>query len=94
MKAKKFDSDFDSGKDITGALDLSKARRPLQELGQLGKLVEGEGEIVVTRRGKPVARLLPVKGALKRPDHAELRSEMPVLDIASEELIRMDRDER
>ncbi|MEN8132300.1 MAG: CopG family transcriptional regulator [Pseudomonadota bacterium] len=31
MKAKKFDSDFDSGKDITGALDLSKARRPLQK---------------------------------------------------------------
>jgi len=31
MKAKKFDSEFDSGKDITEALDLSKARRPLQE---------------------------------------------------------------
>jgi hypothetical protein len=31
MKAKKFDSDFDSGKDVTSALDLSKARRPLQE---------------------------------------------------------------
>lgn len=31
MKAKKFDSDFDSGKDVTSVLDLSKARRPLQE---------------------------------------------------------------
>lgn len=31
MKAKKFDSDFDSGKDITGSLDLSKAKRPKQE---------------------------------------------------------------
>lgn len=31
MKAKKFDSDFDTGKDITSMLDLSKARRPLQE---------------------------------------------------------------
>jgi hypothetical protein len=31
MKAKKFDSDFDVGKDITGSLDLSKARRPLQD---------------------------------------------------------------
>jgi len=31
MKAKKFDSDFDSGKDVTAALDVSKARRPLQE---------------------------------------------------------------
>jgi len=31
MKAKKFDSDFDSDKDLTGALNLSKARRPLRE---------------------------------------------------------------
>ena len=31
MKAKKFDADFDSGKEITSALDLSRARRPLQE---------------------------------------------------------------
>ena len=31
MKAKKFDSDFDSDKDVSGSLDLSKARRPLRE---------------------------------------------------------------
>ena len=31
MKAKKFDSDFNSGKDVTSMLDLSKTRRPLQE---------------------------------------------------------------
>ena len=31
MKAKQFDADFDSGKDVTETLDLSKARRPLQE---------------------------------------------------------------
>ena len=31
MKAKKFDADFESGKNVTVALDLSKARRPLQE---------------------------------------------------------------
>ncbi len=30
MKAKKFDADFDNGKDITSALDLSTARRPNQ----------------------------------------------------------------
>lgn len=30
MKAKKFDADFDSGKDITSALDLSKIKRPNQ----------------------------------------------------------------
>jgi hypothetical protein len=31
MKAKKFDYDFDNDKDVTGALDLSRARRPLRE---------------------------------------------------------------
>ena len=31
MKAKKFDADFDRGKNVTAALDLAKARRPLQE---------------------------------------------------------------
>jgi len=31
MKAKEFDSDFDAGKGVTDALDISKARRPLQE---------------------------------------------------------------
>ena len=31
MKAKKFDTEFDNGKDVTNVLDLSKARRPLQE---------------------------------------------------------------
>lgn len=31
MKAKSFDAKFDKGEDITSVLDLSKARRPLQE---------------------------------------------------------------
>jgi hypothetical protein len=31
MKAKKFDTDFSSGKDISDSLDLSKIRRPNQE---------------------------------------------------------------
>lgn len=31
MKAKKFDRDFDQGKDVSAVLDLSKARRPKQE---------------------------------------------------------------
>ena len=35
MKAKKFDFDFDTGKDVSGVLDLSVARRPLQEQKQV-----------------------------------------------------------
>ena len=31
MKARKFDSNFDSGKDISSSLDLSKIKKPNQE---------------------------------------------------------------
>ena len=31
MKSRKFDSDFDSGKDISSSLDLSKIKKPNQE---------------------------------------------------------------
>lgn len=31
MKAKSFDAKFEKGEDVTGALDLARARRPLQE---------------------------------------------------------------
>ena len=31
MKAKSFDAKFDKGEDVSGVLDLSRARRPLQE---------------------------------------------------------------
>ncbi len=31
MKAKQFDADFNGGRDITAALDVSKARRPLRK---------------------------------------------------------------
>ena len=31
MKAKKFDTDFNAGKNVTSALDLSKIKRPNQE---------------------------------------------------------------
>jgi len=31
MKARKFDADFDDGKDVTAALDLPAARRPARE---------------------------------------------------------------
>ena len=31
MRAKKFDADFDAGKDVTAALDVSSSRRPARE---------------------------------------------------------------
>lgn len=63
-------------------------------LGNLDTLVLESGEIVITRRGKPIARLLPIAGHKPKPDHADLRSRMAKADIASEDLLSADRDER
>ena len=63
-------------------------------IGQLDKLVDEAGEIVVSRRGRAIARILPVAGARRRPDHADLRARTPQLRGPSAELIRAERDER
>lgn len=65
------------------------------KLGGLDRLVQSEGEILITRRGVPIARLLPVKEAQRRPtSHAKLRSAAQRFKTPSEALIRDDRDQR
>jgi prevent-host-death family protein len=64
------------------------------ELGRLDELVEEEGEVIVTRHGKPVARLLPLRRVREMPTHRKLRESMPRLGIPSELLVRGDREER
>ena len=39
------------------------------ELAQLDELLLREGEVVVTRRGRPIARLLPVRSQRAMPSH-------------------------
>lgn len=63
-------------------------------IGQLDTLVNEAGELIVTRRGHPIARILPVSRPRQRPDHAELRQRMPPLSTASAALICSERDER
>lgn len=63
-------------------------------LPQLEKLLQAEGELVITRRGQPVARVLPPPRSKGMPSHDDLRSRMAPLDVGSEVLIRSDRDER
>lgn len=63
-------------------------------VGRLDELVEGAGELIISRRGRPIARVLPVSGRRNRPDHAELRCRMPQLRSCSSALIRSERDER
>ena len=69
-------------------------REMRENLGNLDQLVKTEGEILITRRGIPIARLLPMKGAQTKPSHAELRAAMPKLDTPSQARVRDDRDQR
>lgn len=63
-------------------------------IGRLDELVDEAGELVVSRHGRPIARILPMPGRRPRPDHADLRSRMPRLTQISAALIRWDRDDR
>jgi antitoxin (DNA-binding transcriptional repressor) of toxin-antitoxin stability system len=63
-------------------------------LPRLEQLLAEEGEVVITRNGKPVARVLPTPSGTPIPSHADLRGRMRRLDVGSEVLIRQDRDER
>lgn len=69
-------------------------RKIRESIGQLEEIISESGEIVVTKRGAPIARVVPISGARPRPSHADLRRRMPTLAIASSELIRAERDER
>ena len=69
-------------------------REVRKELAQLDELLASEGEIVVTRRGQPIARLLPLRSRRGMPSHADLRASMPPLQTGSEELVRTERDEQ
>ena len=69
-------------------------REVQQVLNQVERLVTREGEIAITQRGKVVARLLPARPSPVPPSHADLRARMPRLAIASETLVRTDRDGR
>jgi prevent-host-death family protein len=63
-------------------------------LSNLERLLAEEGEVVITRNGKPVARILPTRADKPMPSHADLRSRIPRLEAGSEVLVRQDRDER
>ena len=69
-------------------------REMRNQLGRLDALVAEEGEIIITRHNKPVARVLSIKGEQKRPGHQGLRDRLPYQEISSEDLQRQDREDR
>jgi prevent-host-death family protein len=61
-------------------------------IGRLAELVEAEGELVISRRGQPIARVLPIEQRRQAPSHADLRERMARLQTTSAELLRAERD--
>ena len=72
-------------------VSLAEAKTNLSEI--LNQVQDGE-EIIVTRRGRPVARIAPVPKALKPLEsRAEFRACLRNMKSSTTELIRRIRDE-
>ena len=70
-------------------------RQVRELLPHLEEALQDAGEIVVTRRGQAIARLVPLQPQrVLRPSNADFRARMPRQTVPSEVLIRQDRDER
>jgi prevent-host-death family protein len=61
-------------------------------LSSITRIVEDEGEVTLTRHGRPLVKLVPLRPARTAPSHADLRAGMPRMTVSSEELIRVDRE--
>ncbi len=72
-------------------LNIRQAR---QALSSLERILELEGEVTITRRGDPVARLVQIGRKRPIPSHRDLREEMKRMLERSEVILRKDRDER
>lgn len=72
-------------------LSIREAR---QALSQLDDLLAREGEITITRRGEPIARLLPIESSRSVPSHRALREKGGPMSRPSERLVREDRNSR
>ncbi len=73
------------------SLSIREIRAALTDIEEL---VEQEGELVITRHGRPVARVVPVDSPRRLPSLKWLRDGMPFQEVPSEVLIRDDRDAR
>ena len=69
-------------------------REARQALSHLDRLLEEEGEITITRRGKPIGRVTAIGGKKAIPSHKDLRMKMTPVKTESELLVREDREGR
>jgi len=69
-------------------------REARQSLTHLDRILAAEGEVVITRRGQPIARLARIGRKRAIPSHRDLREAMRPMRRGSKEMIRQDRDAR
>jgi antitoxin (DNA-binding transcriptional repressor) of toxin-antitoxin stability system len=72
-------------------LSIREAR---QSLSHLDRLLAVEEEVMITRRGDPIAKVVQVGRKRPIPSHRDLREGMKRMQKGSETLLRKDRDER
>lgn len=63
-------------------------------IGNLEELLNAAGEIVITKHGDAIARILPMQDKIRRPSHKDLHQLTKKLSMPSEKLVRDSRDER
>lgn len=61
-------------------------------LSSIGEIVDREREVLLTRHGRPLAKLVTVAPGRTVPSHADLRAQTAPLATPSEDLIRADRE--
>lgn len=67
-------------------------REVRNNLVNIEQVIEQDGEVLVTRHGRPVAKIVPLRHRCALPSHADLRASMQRMERRSEELVREDRD--
>ena len=73
------------------SVSVAEAKTKLSEI--LSQVEEGD-EVIITRRGRPVARLAAIKKPLKAVGSlAEVRAGIPVAKTSAAKMVRQMRDE-
>ncbi len=80
-------------KRANGMKELS-IRAMRANIGRLDELLEEAGELIISRRGKPIARVLPMSQRRQPATHSDLRERIAKLSKPSANLTRAERDER
>jgi antitoxin (DNA-binding transcriptional repressor) of toxin-antitoxin stability system len=83
------------GPDCFGRWKMKKLniRQARQALSSLERILELEGEVMITRRGDPIAKVVQVGRKRPIPSHRDLRNGMKRMHKGSETLLRELRDE-